>query len=100
MKAAHENSKLDHDALYLISSDCIDSLSSTIDTKVEVVQSLQGSELEGIIYQHPLDPGRQAQLVSAEHVSAESGTGLVHTSPAHGKEDFLLAKKHGLPLVS
>lgn len=34
-----------------------------------------------------------------EHVTISKGTGLVHTAPSHGAEDFLVAKKFGIDLV-
>jgi len=44
--------------------------------------------------------GDGSPLLDANHVTATKGTGLVHTAPAHGVEDFQVAMKHGLPLVS
>lgn len=38
-------------------------------------------------------------VLPADHVTSEKGTGLVHTAPAHGHEDFKVAKKHGLEYV-
>lgn len=58
----------------------------------------QGRELEGIIACHPyLD--RRAPLVLGEHVTAESGTGLVHTAPGHGVEDFEVGRQYRLEVV-
>ena len=51
-------------------------------------------------YTHPLkDVGMRHRLLEANHVTAEKGTGLVHTAPAHGVEDFQIALEHGLPMV-
>lgn len=47
---------------------------------------------------HPLYKNRKVPLVSGEHVTTDAGTGFVHTAPAHGYDDFLLGKKHNLPL--
>ncbi len=41
---------------------------------------------------------RDSVLLPAEHVTLEQGTGLVHTAPGHGADDFILGKKHGLPI--
>ena len=59
-----------------------------------------GSEcLKGMQYKHPLDGNRVLQLKSAQHVSTDKGTGLVHTAPAHGLEDFVTAQENNLLVV-
>jgi len=56
-----------------------------------------GVALEGLQFRHPFFE-RIVPMVLADHVTVESGTGLVHTAPAHGVEDFEVGKKYGLPL--
>ncbi|HEX4779201.1 MAG TPA: isoleucine--tRNA ligase [Usitatibacter sp.] len=56
-----------------------------------------GVALDGLRFRHPFDD-REVPVVLAEHVTTESGTGLVHTAPAHGVEDFEIGVKYGLPL--
>jgi isoleucyl-tRNA synthetase len=58
-----------------------------------------GSSLAGLRTQHPFLP-RESPVVCAAHVTAEAGTGCVHTAPAHGADDFALGRKHGLSLDS
>jgi isoleucyl-tRNA synthetase len=41
---------------------------------------------------------RESRLLPAEHVTLEQGTGLVHTAPGHGADDYVLGKQHGLPI--
>ena len=55
---------------------------------------LKGSELEGLICQHPFID-RESPLVLADYVTTDSGTGLVHTAPGHGLDDYLTGLKHG-----
>ncbi len=56
-----------------------------------------GAALEDLEFRHPfLD--RRVPMVLAEHVTVESGTGLVHTAPAHGVEDFEVGRKYKLSL--
>ncbi len=43
---------------------------------------------------------RRRRLVLADYVSAEDGTGLVHTAPGHGAEDYQTGQKYGLPTLS
>ena len=58
-----------------------------------------GAELEGVTYRHPLFD-RTSPVVLAEHVTMEEGTGLVHTAPGHGQEDFEVGRRYGLPVLS
>jgi isoleucyl-tRNA synthetase len=56
-----------------------------------------GSALAGLAFRHPFEP-RDVPMIVGEHVTLEAGTGLVHTAPAHGAEDFDAGVKFGLPL--
>jgi len=56
-----------------------------------------GVALEGLRFRHPFEE-RDVPVVLGEHVTIEAGTGLVHTAPAHGAEDFDMGKKYNLPL--
>ena len=48
---------------------------------------------------HPFH-ARQVPLILGEHVSAEDGTGAVHTAPGHGQEDFAVGQLYGLPVMN
>jgi isoleucyl-tRNA synthetase len=66
-----------------------------------VVRTLMGTELVGLGYE-PLfeDRGEGAHKIwSADYVTTDSGTGIVHLAPAYGEEDFVLAKEKGIPVV-
>ena len=54
---------------------------------VERVSSLTGSDLVGLKAIHPLR-GSEVPIISGDHVTSEAGTGVVHTAPAHGADDF------------
>ena len=65
----------------------------------EELGRVRGAQLVGFTYRHPfLD--RQGRVVAGEHVTLEDGTGLVHTAPGHGVEDFGLGLREGLPVYS
>jgi len=66
--------------------------------KYEVLRELKGRELEGLIYEHPFGL-REGRVVLADYVSAEEGSGLVHTAPGHGAEDYLTGMKYKLPTL-
>ncbi len=58
-----------------------------------------GSELEGIICSHPwID--RDVKTIVGEHVTREQGTGVVHTAPGHGEEDYEIGLKYQLDIYA
>lgn len=57
-----------------------------------------GKQLEGWKARHPYLE-RQVPVILGEHVTDESGTGLVHTAPGHGMEDYLVARHYDLPTI-
>jgi len=62
-----------------------------------VVGTVQGKRLEGGVAQHPF-VAREVPLVLADYVTLEQGTGVVHTAPGHGRDDFFTGRKYGLPV--
>lgn len=67
----------------------------------EVIATCLGEALEGIAFHHPLakmDRGydRLSKVNLADYVTVDAGTGIVHSSPAYGVEDFDTCKKYGL----
>ncbi len=73
--------------------------------KYEVVEELPGKKLVGLHYRGPFDelPAQQGvehQVVPWEEVSESEGTGIVHTAPGAGKEDFALGKEFGLATIA
>ena len=58
-----------------------------------------GQDLEGYAYRHPFID-RQSVIVLGEHVTLEQGTGLVHTAPGHGQEDYEVGLKYGLDIYN
>jgi isoleucyl-tRNA synthetase len=65
----------------------------------KVVGTVKGSALEGLKLWHPFQP-RRVPLILGDHVTLDTGTGLVHTAPAHGVEDFVAGQKYDLPVVN
>lgn len=62
-----------------------------------VVGITQGSELELLQFQHPFY-ARHVPIILGEHATDDAGTGLVHTAPAHGMDDYLVGLKYNLDL--
>jgi isoleucyl-tRNA synthetase len=66
----------------------------------EVLASFPGSDLEGSTYVHPLYERTSPVVSGGDYITTESGTGLVHTAPGHGQEDYATGLKYGLELLS
>ncbi|MBI5430861.1 MAG: isoleucine--tRNA ligase [Nitrosomonadales bacterium] len=56
----------------------------------------KGAALEGLLLQHPFYE-RSVPVICGDHVTLEAGTGLVHTAPAHGLDDYFVGQKYNLP---
>jgi len=65
----------------------------------QVLATCQGQALENTLAAHPyLDI--KVPLILGEHVTTESGTGCVHTAPAHGVDDFNVGKQYGIEVYN
>jgi isoleucyl-tRNA synthetase len=62
-----------------------------------VLGETTGAQLDMIQLQHPFY-ARSVPLICGDHVTTDAGTGLVHTAPAHGLEDFQVGQQYGLPI--
>ncbi len=73
-------------------------LAATGATDHEIPWVVKGRELLGVHLRHPfLD--REVPVVAADYVSADDGTGCVHTAPGHGADDFATGKREGLQIL-
>ena len=64
-----------------------------------VLAETSGAALEGLLCRHPFLE-RDIPLLLGEHVTTDAGTGLVHTAPAHGLEDYFVCNKYGIELYN
>ncbi|MDR3411005.1 MAG: isoleucine--tRNA ligase [Formivibrio sp.] len=62
----------------------------------EVIAQTKGANLEHLQLQHPFYD-RTVPIILGEHVTTEAGTGLVHTAPAHGLDDYHVGMRYHLP---
>jgi isoleucyl-tRNA synthetase len=69
------------------------------DVRSPVTKTFMGTELKGVRYRHPFID-RVNPVILGEHVTLEQGTGLVHTAPGHGQEDYVVGQEYGLPVYS
>ena len=69
----------------------------------EIVRRAKGSELDGLRYERLFDylpvTGDVCRVRTADFVTIEDGTGIVHIAPAYGEDDLKLGQKHGLPVL-
>ena len=63
----------------------------------EVVAEFKGADIENLLLEHPFYD-RKVPVILGDHVTLDTGTGLVHTAPAHGVEDFAVGSRYGLPV--
>lgn len=59
-----------------------------------------GADLLDSTYFNPLNPVQHQPILPASYVTNSAGTGLVHTAPGHGFDDYLLCKEYGIPAYS
>ncbi|XP_029544244.2 isoleucine--tRNA ligase, mitochondrial isoform X1 [Oncorhynchus nerka] len=81
----------DSSQLLLVATERVSSLATLLSTELETVGTFTGTELEGGVCQHPTIPRKEVPLLPANFVTMGKGTGLVHTAPAHGMEDYSVA---------
>ncbi|MBU4333562.1 MAG: isoleucine--tRNA ligase, partial [Candidatus Omnitrophica bacterium] len=65
----------------------------------KVVKEVEGSELTKLTYDHPFGMIQNCKVVVADYVTKEDGTGLVHTAPGHGQDDYETGIKNGLDVI-
>ncbi|KRN88953.1 isoleucine--tRNA ligase [Ligilactobacillus ceti] len=63
-----------------------------------VVKTVKGQELENVLAQHPFYPERELVTMLGDFVTTETGTGLVHTAPGFGEDDYRIGKQYGLDI--
>jgi isoleucyl-tRNA synthetase len=87
--------------LLILASDLVESSLQRYGLQGQVIATTKGAELALINFKHPLssaDAGydRLSPVYLGDYVTADSGTGVVHSAPAYGIEDFVSCKAHGM----
>jgi isoleucyl-tRNA synthetase len=89
----------------ILAKDLIEPLAQVLGTALSIKAELTGTALAGSEYRHPL-AAKDAVfdrispiVIGGDYVTTESGTGLVHTAPGHGQEDFEVGQRYGLPIL-
>ncbi|WP_314435222.1 isoleucine--tRNA ligase [Massilia timonae] len=87
--------------LLILGSELVESVLARYKLEGTVIATTVGAKLEGIRFKHPLhaqDPfyDRLSPVYLADYVTVDSGTGVVHSAPSYGLEDFQSCKAHGM----
>lgn len=90
--------------VYILAKDLIDEV---LLDEYEIIEEIKGSELEGVEYEQFLpfikneDSEKTAFIVTtADYVTTESGTGIVHTAPAFGEDDYKTGMRYNTPVFN
>jgi isoleucyl-tRNA synthetase len=67
--------------------------------KWTVVKDVKGAALTKLVYTHPFGKQENCRVVDVDYVTKEDGTGIVHTAPGHGQEDYQTGLRHKLPIL-
>ncbi|OAU96372.1 Isoleucyl-tRNA synthetase [Moraxella catarrhalis] len=90
-------STINHSAHFIVANDLVADFSKNVALDdVKTITTIKGADLTVLNAQHPLISERQVPIITGEHVTADSGTGLVHTAPAHGVDDYNIGLKYHL----
>ncbi|WP_404790548.1 isoleucine--tRNA ligase [Altericista sp. CCNU0014] len=84
----------------LVAKDLVETLEAKFETPLAVEATVMGKALEHMTYRHPLFDRESEVVIGGDYITTESGTGLVHTAPGHGQEDYQVGLRYGLPIVS
>ncbi|KAK9498314.1 hypothetical protein O3M35_002975 [Rhynocoris fuscipes] len=82
--------------IYIIADKLLSNVEKLLKQKGEILTTIAGKDLEGFTYRHPVT-NEELRFLHGNHVTSDLGTGLVHTAPAHGHDDYLLALQHNIP---
>lgn len=94
----------DRTEYYILAKECIDEV---IDHDYEIVEEFKGEELVGWTYDpvfdyalEEFDKSEAWKVIPADYVTTEEGTGVVHTAPAFGADDYETGQKNDIPMFN
>ncbi|MFN6501834.1 MAG: isoleucine--tRNA ligase [Nostoc sp. DedQUE01] len=101
VEISRKDAKAQSDFKYLIvAAELVERLAATLGVELAVKATVKGSDLEHSTYRHPLFDRESPVVVGGDYITTESGTGLVHTAPGHGQEDYIVGQRYGLPILA
>ncbi|MCX8096903.1 MAG: isoleucine--tRNA ligase [Spirochaetes bacterium] len=87
------------DEYYIIAEPLLDSVAGKVGKAWKSIKGVSLNDIRNLVVKHPFEE-RESKVVFGEHVSAETGTGIVHTAPGHGTEDYEIGVRYKLPILS
>ncbi|MBD2185869.1 isoleucine--tRNA ligase [Planktothrix sp. FACHB-1355] len=84
----------------IVAADLVERLSSILGVELTVKATGSGKSLETSTYRHPLFDRESPIVIGGDYVTTDSGTGLVHTAPGHGQEDYQVGRRYNLPILA
>ena len=103
----------DDGRIYLLAESLRPAVEQQTKRKLDLASTntVPGQQLAGLRYRHPLPPAMRGELspedearafrfVLGDYVTMDAGTGLVHTAPGHGEDDFQTGQRENLPILS
>ncbi len=83
----------------ILSTDLAEAKLRSYKLEANLVGTCKGEVFENIKCLHPFKE-KTVPIICGSHVTTESGTGLVHTAPAHGVDDYVVGSRYDLPVES
>jgi len=83
----------------VVAAELRESLETSLGLTLNPLVSVKGAALEGLQYRHPLLERTSPVVIGGDYITTEAGTGLVHTAPGHGVDDFNTGRKYKLPVL-
>lgn len=85
---------------FVVAKDLLETVQTEIGWEnVTVLKEFAGQEMEYMTASHPFYD-RESLVILGDHVTLDAGTGLVHTAPGHGEDDYIAGSKYKLSVVS
>nr|WP_222620514.1 isoleucine--tRNA ligase [Sphaerospermopsis sp. LEGE 00249] len=101
VEVARRDAEAQRGCKYLIvAAELVERLTATLDVELTVKATFAGQDLEHCTYRHPLFDRESPVVVGGDYITTDSGTGLVHTAPGHGQEDYIVGQRYGLPILA
>lgn len=87
---------------YVVAQALLDNVADALEWNKDTLtieKTVKGSQLEYATTKHPFID-RESLIILGDHVTTDAGTGNVHTAPGHGEDDFIVAQRYDLPVIS
>lgn len=87
------------DERVILAAELVESVAKAVGVEqVEILGSVKGQALELVRFNHPFYDFT-VPVILGDHVTTDGGTGLVHTAPDHGLDDFIVGQKYNIPMA-